>query len=66
MAALPTLHLVTVDDYLETGPDEQYEYVDGVLVPRGIGNPLHARCIAPMCIALQENAPDVFVYAGLT
>jgi Uma2 family endonuclease len=41
MATAPTIPTVPVDDYLNTGYHPDVEYVDGVLVERGMPTPAH-------------------------
>lgn len=43
MATAPTLPLVTVEDYFKNGLWKEWEYDNGVLVPRHSGSPEHAR-----------------------
>ncbi len=42
MATAPTIPLVPVDEYLSTGYHPDVEYVDGVLVERGVPTAFHA------------------------
>jgi Uma2 family endonuclease len=42
MATAPTLPLVSAEDYLNTSYEHDMEFVDGVLVERGLPTPAHA------------------------
>ena len=42
MASAPTLPLVSVEEYLRTGYEHDMEFVDGVLIERGIPTPAHS------------------------
>lgn len=65
MAAAPTLPL-SVDEYLDSGLDSEFEYVEGVLVPRGGGSPVHAFMIAALSGLLDAYQHTITVYVALT
>jgi Uma2 family endonuclease len=63
MATSPSL--VSVQDYVRDFVDRETkpmcEYVDGVLVPKGMGTPAHARTQARLAALLQGLGFEVFV-----
>jgi len=42
MASAPTLPLVSVEEYLRTGYEHDMEFVEGVLIERGMPTPAHS------------------------
>ena len=65
MAALPNTLALSVDDYFDQGLDAEYEYIEGVLVPRRIGNPQHSRMVSILVAWLEGYSPLIDVYTGL-
>jgi Uma2 family endonuclease len=65
MAALPNTLTLSADDYFDQGLDAEYEYIEGVLVPRRIGNPQHSRMVIILGAWLVEYSPLIDVFAGL-
>lgn len=68
MAAALTLRLVSMDEYFKRGMDREFEYVDGRLAERNVGNPLHARLAARLVAALVplSDKYGFVVYDALT
>jgi Uma2 family endonuclease len=65
MAALPNPPLISVEEYLTTAYDPDVEYVDGVLVARGVGDWLHALIQSNVLFALRKKYPHLKVVAEL-
>jgi len=65
MAAAPSLPPVTVEEYLDGGLWAEFEYEDGVLVPRNSGARDHARMVAHLCQWLGSYRAHVTAYAAL-
>lgn len=53
-----------VDEHFE-GLNEQYEYVQGTLVPRRGGNPRHARAVNILGVMLEQFNPHIDIYSAL-
>lgn len=68
MTAALTVPLVSVDEYFKHGMDREFEYVDGRLVERNVGNPLHARLAAYLIATLVPLSKQYgfIVYDALT
>jgi Uma2 family endonuclease len=65
MAAAPTISLVSVDEYLSTSYEHDVEFVDGVLVERGMPTPAHATLESIVGEHLRKHRKE-FGYGVLT
>lgn len=66
MAAAPSLPaIISVDEYFERGLENEWEYVDGELVPRRSGNPIHARLVMILAGLLEQHHARIASYAAL-
>jgi Uma2 family endonuclease len=65
MATVPTVPLVSVDEYLNTSYEHDVEFVDGVLVERAMPTPAHAALQTIISIHLFEQR-KAFGFAVLT
>ena len=58
---MPNLHVVSVEEYLNTPYDPDVEYVDGMLVERKSGEWLHSLVQSNMLFALRRKYPRLKV-----
>src|SRR3954453_9574266 len=65
MATAPIIPIVPVDDYLNTSYEHDMEYVDGVLVERGMPTPAHAALQAIIAEYLRRHRKE-FAFGVLT
>jgi len=65
MAALPSLTLVSVEEYLNTHYDPDVEFVDGVLVERNVGDWLDSLVQSNVLFALRRRYPHLKVVPEL-
>jgi Uma2 family endonuclease len=65
MATAPTISIVPVDEYLNSSYHPDVEYVNGVLVERGMPTPAHA-ALQVMVSAYLLNHAETFGYGVLT
>jgi len=65
MAAAPDSPLVTLEEYLRTSYDPDVEFVDGVLVERNAGDPLHSLIQSNLVFTIRRRYPQLTVLPEL-